>query len=179
LEAAERLRSFESVVLPHLRAAHTLARWMLKIEADAEDVVQEAMLRAFRGFDGFRGGDARVWLLTVVRNAVWSHLSQKRVLKESVEFDEEAHGGQGGGRGETPEVLLLRSLQHRQLEEAVESLDPEFREVLVLREVEGLSYKEIAQVSRVPIGTVMSRLSRARQKVQETMESREKAGGVR
>ena len=177
MEAAERVRAFEAQILPHLRAGYTLARFLLRAEQDADDVLQESLLRAFRSFDGFRGGDARLWLLAVVRNACWSFLEGKRGRRESA-YEEDAHGQRGPGRDETPEVLLLRSLQQRELEEAVAALSEEHREALVLREVEGLSYKEIAQVARIPIGTVMSRLSRARRQVQAALLARGQAGGT-
>jgi RNA polymerase sigma-70 factor (ECF subfamily) len=179
VEAAERVRAFEAQVLPHLRAAYTLARWLLRSEQDADDVLQEAMLRAFRAYDGFRGGDARLWLLAVVRNASYSFLEAKRGKRESQSYQEDEHGQQGPGRDETPEVLLLRSLQQRELEEAVAALSEEHREALVLREVEGLSYKEIAQVARIPIGTVMSRLARARKQVQGALAARGRMEGTR
>ncbi len=181
MEAAERVRAFEEQILPHLRAGYTLARFLLRAEQDAEDVLQESLLRAFRSFDGFRGGDARLWLLAVVRNACWSLLESKRGRHESASapYEEDAHGQRGPGRDETPEVLLLRSLQQRELEAAVAGLSEEHREALVLREVEGLSYKEIAQVARIPIGTVMSRLARARRQVQAALLARGQAGGTR
>jgi RNA polymerase sigma-70 factor (ECF subfamily) len=179
VEAAERVRSFEAQIVPHLRAGYTLARFLLRSEPDADDVLQESLLRAFRAFDGFRGGDARLWLLAVVRNACWSFLEGKRARLESAPYEEDEHGSPGPGRDETPEVLLLRSLQQRALEEAVAGLSAEHREVLVLREVEGLSYKEIAQVAGIPIGTVMSRLARARGQVQAALLARDRTGGTR
>ena len=179
MEAAERVQAFEAQVLPHLRAGYTLARWLLRSEQDADDVLQESLLRAFRSFDGFRGGDARLWLLAVVRNASFSFLESKRGRRETATYEEDEHGQQGPARDETPEVLLLRSLQQRELEEAVAGLTEEHREALVLREVEGLSYKEIAQVARIPIGTVMSRLSRARRQVQAALVARGRTGGTR
>jgi RNA polymerase sigma-70 factor (ECF subfamily) len=179
LEAAERVRAFEVQVLPNLNAGYTLARWLLRSEQDADDVMQDALLRAFRGFDGYRGGDARLWLLAVVRNACWSFLEARRGRRETAVYEEDEHGHRSPGRDETPEVLLLRSAQQRELEEAVAALPAEHREALVLREVEGLSYKEIAQVARIPIGTVMSRLSRARKQVQQALIARGQAGGTR
>jgi RNA polymerase sigma-70 factor (ECF subfamily) len=171
--------SFEQVVLPHMRAGYNLARWLLRNDHDAEDVMQEAIVRAFRFFDGFSGTNPRAWLLTVVRNSAYSFLQQNRPRELGTEFDEELHTepASNGRTSETPEVLLLRSAQQRFLNEAVEALPVEFREVFLLREMEGLSYKEIADLARIPIGTVMSRLSRARRQLQ-AVARREQAGST-
>ena len=144
---------------------------------DAEDVMQEAMIRAFRFFDGFSGENPRAWLRKVVRNCAYTLLRQNRACELGTEFDEELHTDPASpGRSfETPEVLLLRSAQQRFLNEAVERLPVEFREVFVLREMEGLSYKEIAETARIPIGTVMSRLSRARRQLQAALGRHEQA----
>ena len=180
MEAAERVRSFEAQIVPHLRAGYTLARFLLRSEQDADDVLQESLLRAFRSFDDFRGGDARLWLLAVVRNGCWSFFERRgRLESMSDPYQEDEHGQRGAGRDETPEVLLLRSLQQRELKDAVATLSAQHREALVLREVEGLSYKEIAQVANIPIGTVMSRLARARRQVQTALLSSGQAGGTR
>ncbi len=170
--------SFEQVVLPHMRAGYNLARWLLRNDHDAEDVMQEAIVRAFRFFDGFSGTNPRAWLLTVVRNSAYSFLQQNRPRELGTEFDEELHTepASNGRTSETPEVLLLRSAQQRSLNEAVEALPVEFREVFLLREMEGLSYKEIADLARIPIGTVMSRLSRARRQLQAAVARRDQAG---
>ena len=167
----DRLANFEQVVLPHLGAAYNLARWLLRNDHDAEDVVQDAMIRAFRFFDGFSGENPRAWLCKVVRNSAYTFLRENRAWELGTEFDEELHTDPASpGRSfETPEVLLLRSAQQRSLTEAVERLAVEFREVFVLREIEGLSYKEIAEAARIPIGTVMSRLSRARRQLQAAL----------
>ena len=172
--------SFEQLVLPHMRAGYNLARWLLRNDHDAEDVMQEAMVRAFRFFDGFRGDNPRAWLLTVVRNSAYTFLQQNRARELGTEFDEEVHGEPASAdrTEETPEVLLLRSAQQRSLNEAVEALPVEFREVFVLREMEGLSYKEIADLARIPIGTVMSRLSRARRQLQAAVGRRELGGSA-
>jgi RNA polymerase sigma-70 factor (ECF subfamily) len=172
--------SFEQVVLPHLRAGYNLARWLLRNDHDAEDVMQEAVVRAFRFFDGFSGTNPRGWLLTVVRNSAYTFLQQNRARELGTEFDEALHTepASNGRASETPEVLLLRSAQQRFLNEAVEALPVEFREVFVLRELEGLSYKEIADLARIPIGTVMSRLSRARRQLQAAVARREQAGST-
>jgi RNA polymerase sigma-70 factor (ECF subfamily) len=174
----ESVASFEQLVLPHLGAGYNLARWLLRNDHDAEDVMQEAIVRAFRFFDGFAGTNPRGWLLTVVRNSAYSFLQQNRARELGTEFDEELHteAASDGRTSETPEVLLLRSAQQRFLNEAVEALPVEFREVFVLREMEGLSYKEIADLARIPIGTVMSRLSRARRQLQAAVARREQAG---
>ena len=173
-----RVDSFEAVVLPHVRAGYNLARWLLRNDHDAEDVTQEAIVRAFRFFDGFSGDNPRAWLLTVVRNSAYSFLQQNRARELDTEFDEVLHSepASNGHSSETPEVLVLRSAQQRFLNEAVEALPVEFREAFVLREMEGLSYKEIADVARIPIGTVMSRLSRARRQLQAAVARREQTG---
>jgi RNA polymerase sigma-70 factor (ECF subfamily) len=166
----DRTGSFEELVLPHARAAWNLARWLLRNDHDAEDVVQEAIVRALRFFDGFRGDNPRAWLLAVVRNSAYSFLQRNRARELGTPFDEDLHAEPVAI---TPEVLLLRSVQKRSLDQAVEALPVEFREVFVLRELEGLSYKEIAEVARIPIGTVMSRLSRARRQLQSALGRRE------
>jgi RNA polymerase sigma-70 factor (ECF subfamily) len=175
-----RVESFEAVVLPHRRAGYNLARWLLRNDQDAEDVTQEAIVRAFRFFDGFSGDNPRAWLLTVVRNSAYTFLQQNRARELSTEFDEVLHSepASNGRTSETPEVLVLRSAQQRFLNEVVEALPVEFREVFVLREMEGLSYKEIADVARIPIGTVMSRLSRARRQLQAAVAHGEQAGSA-
>jgi RNA polymerase sigma-70 factor (ECF subfamily) len=159
-------KRFEVLALPHLNAAFNLARWLLKDEQNARDVVQEAYLRAFRFFEGFRGDDARPWLLGIVRNACYTWLRDEGVGAEQVEFDEERDGqAQLPGFASTeanPERLLLRKLEGARIDAAIEKLSPVFREVLILREIEDMSYEEIALVAAIPIGTVMSRLARAR-----------------
>jgi len=176
----QRVEAFEAEVLPHLRAGYNLARWLLRNDHDAEDVMQEAMVRAFRFFDGFSGNNPRAWLLTVVRNSAYTFLQENRARELGAEFDETVHSepAAAGRSPETPEVLVLRSAQQRFLNEAVEALPVEFREVFVLREMEGLSYKEIAEVARIPMGTVMSRLARARRQLQAAVARREQAGGA-
>jgi len=167
-------------VLPHMRAGYNLARWLLRNDQDAEDVTQEAIVRAFRFFDGFNGDNPRAWLLTVVRNSAYTFLQQNRARELGTEFDEVLHSepASNGRTSETPEVLVLRSAQQRLLNEAVDALPVEFREVFVLREMEGLSYKEIADMARIPIGTVMSRLSRARRQLQAAVAGRQQAGSA-
>ena len=152
-------RRFEALVLPHLDAAYNLARWLTHTDQDGEDVVQEAFLRAFRFFDGFHGETARAWLLTIVRNTAMTWLSERRASTATREYDEERHGG---AHSDGPEARLSRKEEREEVNAALKQLSAEFREVLVLREMEDLSYREIAQVAAIPIGTVMSRLSRAR-----------------
>ena len=174
------IHAFERVVLPHLRAAYNLARWILRNDHDAEDVMQEAVLRAFRSFDGFSGGNPRTWLMTVVRNSSYTFLQQNRAHELGTELDDDLHSGIAAGVRvpETPEVVLLRGAEGRFLNEAVAALPVEFREVFVLREAEGLSYKEIADLAGIPIGTVMSRLSRARRHLQAAIARRDHTGGA-
>jgi RNA polymerase sigma-70 factor, ECF subfamily len=158
LEGRER---FEELVLPHIDAAFNLARWLLRGRADAEDVTQEALLRACRFFGGFHGGDVRAWLLQIVRNTCYTWLEKNRPLELSMEFDEEIHVQPSV----TPETLAIAGDDRKRLTLALERLPPRFREVLVLRELEGCSYKEIAAITSIPIGTVMSSLSRARRQL--------------
>jgi RNA polymerase sigma-70 factor (ECF subfamily) len=167
----DRLARFEQAVLPHLPAAYNLARWLTRNDHDAEDVVQEAYLRAYRSFDRFRGGaDGRAWLLAVVRNTCFTWLKQNRAHELATPFDEALHSPETGA-GE-PERRLLQQASAELLREALGELPAEFREVLVLRELEGLSYKEIAAVADVPLGTVMSRLTRARARLQRCLAPR-------
>ena len=175
------LERFEAAVLPHLDAAYTLARYLTRNAHDAEDVVQEACLRAIRHFDKFSGGGgadqestARAWLLAIVRNTAYS---SRRQLggRETTEFDERTHSD--AVAEEHPEAALLRSDARDTLARALDHLAPEFREVIVLRELEGLSYKEISDVAGVPVGTVMSRLSRARTRLQQVLRDEDEGEG--
>jgi RNA polymerase sigma-70 factor, ECF subfamily len=161
LDSQDQVR-FETIVLPHLDAAHNLARWLLRGGADAEDVTEEAMLRAYRFFGGFHGADVRAWLLQIVRNTCFTWLEKNRHGKDMTEFDEELHGPPGPN----PEALAIAADSREQLTQALEVLPARFREVIVLRELEGRSYKEIATITSIPIGTVMSTLSRARRQLQ-------------
>jgi RNA polymerase sigma-70 factor (ECF subfamily) len=158
---------FEQLLLPHLDSAFNLARWLLRNPADAEDVTQEAMLRAYRFFSSFRGGDARAWLLQIVRNSCYTWLEKNRPAELMAEFDEEVHQV----RLATPESLALQSDERLRLRLALESLPARSREVLALRELEGCSYKEIAEITGIPIGTVMSTLSRARERLKTLLTS--------
>ena len=167
---------FERTVLPHLDAAYNLARWLLRNDADADDVTQEACVRAYRFFDGFHGGNAKTWLLTIVRHACYTWLKQHRAEKLTMAFDEQQHSSESSGpaAGNTPfsaspETLFLQAADRRLLQRYLEELPLEFREALVLRELEGLSYKEISAVMDVPIGTVMSRLARGRSLLQQQL----------
>ena len=164
LEPQDRIR-FERVVLPHLNSAVNLARWILRNRADSEDVVQEAMLRAYRFFNRFHGGDARAWLLQIVRNTCYTWLEKNRPAELMTEFDEEVHQQPSAN----PETLAAQSNERERLMRALESLPARAREVLVLRELEGCSYKEIADIVAIPIGTVMSTLARARERLQRTL----------
>ncbi|PYT12211.1 MAG: RNA polymerase subunit sigma [Acidobacteria bacterium] len=155
---------FEESVLPQLGAAYNLARWLTRNEHDAEDLVQEALLRAFKAFPGFRGTDARAWLLAIVRNACYTWLRRTRAQEVTTVFDEEVHTQDGDVLN--PERLVLQEAERTRVCLAREELLVEFREVLVLREIEGLSYKEVATVADIPVGTVMSRLARARGRLQ-------------
>ena len=164
-----RTHRFEDAALPHLPAAYNLARWLLRDDQQAEDAVQEAYLRAFRFFDDLRGDDARPWLLGIVRNACYDWMRQHRQLADQVAFDElrdsdidgPAFASQAPGGGD-PAALWERSMRGKSVNEAIAALPPGFREVIVLRELEEMSYEEIARVAGVPVGTVMSRLSRGR-----------------
>jgi RNA polymerase sigma-70 factor (ECF subfamily) len=154
------LPNFEQAVLPHLDAAYNLARWLTRSEQNAEDVVQEAYLRAFRFFPGFRGGDARAWLMKIVRNAFYTWLQVNRPLQDAAEFDENLFPPDSSAPN--PEELVLQNDSGTMVRKALEELPPNFREVLVLRELEGMSYREISEITGMPVGTVMSSLSRAR-----------------
>lgn len=153
---------FEMLVLPHLDAAFNLARWLVRSAADAEDVAQEAVLRSYRFFSGFHGGDVRAWLLQIVRNTCYTWLEKNRRSQGMTQFDEELHGRPTP----SPETLAIARNNRERLTQALESLSPRSREVIVLRELEGCSYKEIAAITSIPIGTVMSTLSRARRQLQ-------------
>jgi RNA polymerase sigma-70 factor (ECF subfamily) len=157
--------SFEELMLCHLDAAHNLARWLLRNEQDAQDVVQESYLRAFRSFAGFRGGNGRAWLLTIVRNTSYTLLKKNGAVDLTTSFDDEIHGF--GGESPSPATILQLSEDADLIKQALEQLPAEFREILALRDQEGLSYKEIASVAQIPPGTVMSRLARARGKLKE------------
>jgi RNA polymerase sigma-70 factor (ECF subfamily) len=176
LQAADERARFEQALLPHLGAAYNLARWLTRDDHAAEDVVQEAYLRALKSFGGFHGTDGRAWLLTIVRNACYTWLQQKRTRGPVMAFDEETHGA--AAQVLNPEQQLLRKEDQQAVRQAVEELPVDLREVVVLRELEGLSYKEIAAVADIPLGTVMSRLARARERLQQRLRMREQGTGT-
>ncbi len=169
-----RQTAFEQAILPHLDAAYNLARWLTHNDQDAEDIVQESCVRALKYFGGFRGGDPKAWLLTIVRNTSYSFLRRHRVRELTLSLDEEllTLPSQEGN----PEQLVLKRLDVEAVYRAVESLPVEFREMIVLREMEGLSYREIAEVAEMPIGTVMSRLARARTRLQQCLKESQVRG---
>jgi RNA polymerase sigma factor (sigma-70 family) len=154
----ELCRNFEQVALPHLDAAYNLARWLTRNNLDAQDVVQEAYLRAFRFFPGFAGGDVRAWLMKIVRNTCYTWMHANRPLQNAEEIQEHSLES----RTLNPEEVLLQVDNSAWVRKAIETLPPNFREVLMLRELQGMSYKEISHITGMRIGTVMSSLSRAR-----------------
>ena len=157
---------FEETVVPHLDAAYNLARWLTRNDRDAEDVVQEAFLRALRHFHSFKGGDARPWLLAIVRNTCYTWLRQNR-FPEAETIDDNTQPPTEDTSD--PETLLLRETDRQTLRSALNHLPKEFLEVIVLREFEELSYKQIAEVMQIPSGTVMSRLARARKRLAQIL----------
>lgn len=170
VEDREKLARYEQTVLPHLGAAYNLARWLTRNNEDAEDVVQEACLRAFRYLEGFHGANARAWLLAIVRNCFYTWRRQDRLRERTVPFNEELHDA--AGEAGSPAQILIREADIQLVKTALEDLPAEYREVLVLRELEGMAYKEIAGIAGVPLGTVMSRLARARGRLQEVLAER-------
>jgi RNA polymerase sigma factor (sigma-70 family) len=168
----DRRRRFEAEALPHMDAAYNLARWLSRAPADAEDIVQEAMLRAYRAFDGFAGGDVKPWLLAIVRNC-WRNAAadkRRRAQEPLPEDDRELLAD-----GLSPEASALLASDGRKLDKAIALLPEEYREVLILREMEDLSYREIAEITGAPMGTVMSRLARARGMLRERWLAEERA----
>jgi len=163
---------FAQFALPHLDAAFNLARWLTRDDHLAEDVVQEAYLRAFKFFDGFRGGDGKAWVLAIVRNTFFTLRKRNSSAHLHEPFDDEVHDRpvEHGTHGDDPQALLVRNADGQTVRQALEALPEEFREVLVLREIEELPYKDIATIAKVPIGTVMSRLARARKLLRRQME---------
>ena len=167
MDERERLNSFEQTVLPHLDAAYNLARWLAGNDHDAQDVAQEASLRAFRFFGKFRGDNARAWLLTIVRNTFYTWLRKNRPPENTVEINDETLSVEdvlANAEAVNPQFADADAV-HR----AIAELPVEFREVVILREMEGFSYREIAELAEVPIGTVMSRLARARKLLQRRL----------
>ena len=160
---------FERQIVPHLDAAYNLARWLAGDEQDARDIVQDACVRAFRAFDRFYGTDGRPWLLTIVRHTCYDWLRKNRPLTHMEPFTEELHDVPQAPGGEDPIAALLQSEEAEQLQAALAALPVEFREVILLRHQEGLSYKQIAAVTDLPPGTVMSRLARARARLRDLL----------
>jgi RNA polymerase sigma-70 factor (ECF subfamily) len=175
VDEREPLKTFEQTVLPHLDAAYNLARWLAGNDPDAQDVAQEACLRAFRFFGGFRGDNPRAWLLTIVRNTFYTWLRQNRPAEITLGLDEEALDVEDVSANAIN--LTSRLSDAEAVRQAIEKLPVEFREIVVLRELEGFSYQAIADLADVPIGTVMSRLARARKLLQTHLASEFKAGG--
>ena len=169
-------RRFEKLFLPYLDAAYNLARWIVQHDQDAQDVVQDAYIRAFKGFHRFRGVNARAWFLTITRNTAYGWLNCHAADEKLIPYDEEKHA----------EIIIMNEPEHdlvseerkERLQIALERLPPEFREVIVLYELEGLSYKELAATLGIPVGTVMSRLSRARQRLREGFRGRDAKHGL-
>jgi len=166
----QELASFEALMLPHLDAAQNLAKWLLRNEQDAQDVVQEAYLRALKSFGVFHGSNGRAWLLTIVRNTSYTLMKKNRAVDLTTTFDEERHATDY--ESVNPAALLEQTEDAELVREAMDHLPAEFREILVLRHLEGLSYKEIADIAQIPPGTVMSRLARARGKLKECLAAR-------
>lgn len=170
---------FEEIALPHLPAAYNLARWLVRNDQDAEDVVQEAYLRAFKFFGGYRGGESRAWLLTIVRNTsyTWLQRNRARELTDSIDDTPDKVALDLS----TPELRLVQDVDARMVRDALAELPLEFREVMVMRELEEFSYKEISIIADLPIGTVMSRLARGRKRLHSLLVARmglETKGGV-
>ena len=158
---------FDELIEVHLDAAYNLARWLMHDETEAEDMVQEAYMRVASHFAGFRGGDGRAWLLTIVRNSCYDRLRQKGASGLNTDFDEAVHSF--GRQTPNPEAELLQAERTELLRKSLDELPATYREVIVLRELEQLSYREIADIAGIPVGTVMSRLSRARQQLQQSL----------
>ena len=165
-----RLQLFEEIILPHLNAAYNLARWLTRNEHDAQDVVQEAYLRAFRFFDGYKGGDGKSWLLEIVRNTCFTWRRREKRNLATVVFDEAAHTSCVSAPNQ--EEALVDAAHRTILQNCIERLPEAFREVLVMRDLEEMSYRQIAEVAGLPAGTVMSRLSRARKRLGECVGGR-------
>src|SRR5437868_9082539 len=165
----QELASFEALMLPHLDAAQNLAKWLLRNEQDAQDVVQEAYLRALKSFSGFHGSNGRAWLLTIVRNTSYTLMKKNRAADLTTTFDEEVHAS--GRESISPAAILEHAEDAELIKNAMNELPTEFREILTLRHQEELSYQEIGEILKIPTGTVMSRLARARAKLREYLSS--------
>lgn len=182
LDEEQLVRQFEALVLPHLDAAYSLARWLTLNTQDAEDLAQTAYVRAYRFFPGFQGGDARAWLLTIVRHTYFTSLRDHRREQHDVAYDEEEHalagdiGDSSYDASVNPELIAARQDAKHIVNRALEQLPQRFREVVVLKELEDLSYKEIAEIVGIPLGTVMSRLARGRKLLLECLKSAGEGG---
>jgi RNA polymerase sigma factor (sigma-70 family) len=172
-------RSFEEVLLPHLDAAFNYARWLTKNDADAEDVVQDAYVRALRFFSSLRGEDARAWLLTIVRNTWYGRFPRRAGSVGMTVADADADADNRADASLDPEAQMIQQQTVEQVRRALETLPTDFLEVLVLRELEGLSYKEIAAIVGIPLGTVMSRIARGRERLAGVLAINELSGGHR
>ena len=182
-----RRSSFETQSVPHMRAAFTLAYWLVRNQSDAEDIVQDAYVRAYRSFETFEGGDFKPWLLAIVRNRSLTWLSQRKRLSNVVSFEDAFHTKEGEESGvsqivsdaPSAEQILINTSDRAGVMAALAQLPPLYREVLVLREIEEASYRDIADVTGVPIGTVMSRLARARTRLRDAVLAQEKKENVK
>ncbi len=170
MEERDKLERFEQCIMPQMDAAYNLARWLVGNDTDAQDVVQDACVRAFKFFGGYRGGDSRSWLLRIVRNSFYDWLRRQGHPGLTTPFDEQVHGP--ATDSPPPDAALLQKADKELVHQAIEALPVEYREVLVMRELEGLSYKEIADVAELPLGTVMSRLARAREHLRQGLVER-------
>jgi RNA polymerase sigma-70 factor (ECF subfamily) len=170
LQQDNKTDQFEAVVLPLFGPAYNLARWLVRDDRDAEDVVQEAFMRAFKFFGSYRGGDSRSWLLTIVRNTCYTWLQQNRSRELSDPIDDMLD--EVGVDLENPETLMMHEVDVQLVRQALEELPIEFREVLIMREMEELSYKQISTIADLPVGTVMSRLARGRQRLRDLLVAR-------
>lgn len=167
---------FERLTLPHLEAAYNLALWLVRNPAEAEDIVQTTYLRAFEAFDRFSGNSAAAWIMTIIRNTAFTHLSKNKRSDNLVSFDDVVHQHEKPLKNSFdlgPEESLTRIATKVQVDECINRLSTEYREVLFLRDIEGYSYKEISDITQVPKGTVMSRLSRARDQLQHFMQTQQ------
>ena len=177
MTVSNREERFQAMVLPYLNSAFNLARWLTRSHQDAEDIVQEAYLRAFKFFDSFHGEDGRAWILSIVRNTFYTWYQQKKMESQNTQFEEGLQDNKAEDTAtmqyadDNPEALLIQKDNRRELQQALEALSVEFREVIVMRELEELSYKQIAGIVGIPIGTVMSRLGRGRKQLAAILAS--------
>ena len=166
----DKRKRFDALVMPHSTSAYNLARWLLGNDADAEDVLQDALIKAFRNLETLRSPNVRAWLLQIVRNTAYTQISSKKGARDlSIEDIGDARADEASN----PAALLLQSIDRANLHRAIDGLPVEYREAVVLRELEGLSYREISEIAAIPIGTVMSRLARARTKIQSALNAAE------